>query len=377
MTKGFRSGHILRPGKNPFRGPRTGIFLLLVLILFFFLTTCVPRAATPTPTPGVTPTPPGQPASGPGGADYNHAAVTKNVYGEGDTQYWIFEPASPTPSSAPLIVFNHGWIAVSPGNYGAWIEHIVRRGNIVVYPVYQLLRIGPSGTQPEQMTQNAIIAVKDAIQRLQSGGHVSPELDKFAIVGHSLGGAITANMAATAASVGLPEPKAIMLAEPGAGENIGANILTTKLNEIPATVLMLVVVGSEDTIAGTADGTKIFYQTSGIPSSKKEFITMFSDYHGDPPLIADHFAPVAPDESYGKQDEELMKLLQQRIHQILGVEVNALDYYGFWKLFDGLTDYAFYGENREYAFGDTAQECFMGKWSDSTLVVELKVSKSP
>ena len=63
---------------------------------------------TPTVTPVGTPEPPDQPTSGPGGADYKHAFVDMSVYGEGYSQYWIFEPASPTPPSAPLVVFNHG-----------------------------------------------------------------------------------------------------------------------------------------------------------------------------------------------------------------------------------------------------------------------------
>src|SRR5579859_6313049 len=83
------------------------------------------------------PTPPLQPAIGPGGADYKHKQVVAHMYGTGATRYWIFEPADPVPGDAPLIVFNHGWGAMEPKVYGAWIDHIVKRGNIVVYPVYQ------------------------------------------------------------------------------------------------------------------------------------------------------------------------------------------------------------------------------------------------
>ena len=57
--------------------------------------------------------------------------------------------------------------------------------------------------------------------------------------------------------------------------------------------------------------------------------------------------------------------------------VNALDYYGFWKLFDGLIGAAFYGKDREYALGNTLQQRFMGKWSDGTPVKELIVTDNP
>ena len=53
--------------------------------------------------------------------------------------------------------------------------------------------------------------------------------------------------------------------------------------------------------------------------------------------------------------------------------IDALDFYGTWKLLDGLTDAAFHGTHREYALGNTAQQRFMGKWSDGVPVKELIV----
>jgi len=263
---------------------------------------------------------------------------------------------------------------MNPGNYGAWIDHLVRRGNIVVYPRYQSSR----RTSPDKMTHNAINAVKNAIQLLQSGTHVTPQLDKFAIVGHSLGGSITANMAALATTVGLPEPKAMMLAEPGEGANIGSyHILHPDLSTISPYVLLQVVVGAEDTLAGSDIGKRIIQETPQIPLSNKEFITIFSDDHGDPPLVADHYAPVAPDNRYNMGGRKLFSFMQRSVNRILGCKVDALDYYGFWKLFDALTDAAFYGENREYALGNTPKQRFMGTWSDGTPIKELRVTKIP
>lgn len=366
----FRLPYITGSSQDFFNRQRISLLVLSVLLLFLCVAGCRETATMPS-----VPKPPGQPSSGPGGADYQYAAVTKNVYGEGDTQYWIFEPASPTPTSAPLIVFNHGWMGINPGNYGAWIDHLVKRGNIVVYPRYQAnLR-----TPPNEMTGYAIIAVQDAIQRLQSRGHVTPELDKFAIVGHSLGGVITANMATLAASEGLPEPKAIMLVAPGMGEEIfQEEVQIADLSLIPATVLMLLVVCEEDYPTSFELANSIFNETPQISPDDKNFITMFSDYHGDPPLVADHFAPVAPDERYGVEDKAVIQArLRQGIHHMLGVDVNALDYYGFWKLFDGSIDAAFYRKNREYAYGNTSQQRYMGRWSDGKAVVELEITESP
>jgi len=54
-------------------------------------------------------------------------------------------------------------------------------------------------------------------------------------------------------------------------------------------------------------------------------------------------------------------------------KTDALDFYGTWKLLDGLLDAAFYGRNRKYALGDTTEQRFMGRWSDGTPVKKLEV----
>ena len=115
------------------------------------------------------PTPPDQPTSGPGGSDYSHAGVKKSKYKSGAEQFWIFEPTDPTPATAPLIVFLHAWFEIFPFPHIVWIKHIVKHGNIVVYPIYQRNIFGD-----RQFTSNAITEVKHAIQELQQGNHVRP-----------------------------------------------------------------------------------------------------------------------------------------------------------------------------------------------------------
>lgn len=67
---------------------------------------------------------------------YPHRSFTAEAFGAGETSYWLFEPDEPKPERAPVVVFSHGWIAVNPGVYGAWIEHLVRSGRIVIYSRY-------------------------------------------------------------------------------------------------------------------------------------------------------------------------------------------------------------------------------------------------
>jgi hypothetical protein len=293
-------------------------------------------------------TQPPQPSDGPGGSNYSHQGIRETRYGWGSHQFWIFEPTNPTPTSAPLIVFNHGWSALYPYFYKAWIEHLVKRGNIVVYPRYQLgLIIGV-----RDATQHAMLSTKQAIFLLSYGNHVRPELDHFAIVGHSLGGGITAEMAALAADNNLPSPKAIMPVQPF----LRNDTMMNDFHSIPAATLMLVIVGQNDTIAGNASGKTIFYTADQIPLNQKDFVIQRTDRHGSPPLLADHGAPVAIPNNFW---------------------TNAMDYYSTWKLFDALTDYAFYGVEQQYCLGNTPEQRFMGNWSDGVPVRELVVTDTP
>ena len=342
--------------------------------------------------PSQSPSPPSQPDAGPGGKQYAHASVTKNRYGTGGQEYWIFEPNAPKPSSSSLIVFLHGWGGMNPLYYGAWLDHLVRRGNIVVYPRYQSGLLTPV----KDFTPNTIRAIKDAIARLQTEtGHVRPDLNKFAVVGHSMGGLLAANVAALASESGLPQVRAMMSVEPGLTE-APVNFPLADLKKIPSEMLLLALVGDQDTLVGDRDAKRVYAESTRVSAENKDFITLVTDAHGTPALQASHRAPTAPDKSY---DSEEGKLKNSNQVGGLGSEqdasrrgaseeargmgpprsaaVNALDFYGTWKLFDGLCDAAFYGKNREYALGNTPQQRFMGKWSDGVPVKELKVTDKP
>jgi hypothetical protein len=58
--------------------------------------------------------PPTQPLNGPGGKDYLYQSVKQSKFGANDTTFWIFEPENPSPDSADLIIFNHGWGVTNP-----------------------------------------------------------------------------------------------------------------------------------------------------------------------------------------------------------------------------------------------------------------------
>ncbi|HEU5132506.1 MAG TPA: alpha/beta fold hydrolase, partial [Pyrinomonadaceae bacterium] len=307
-------------------------------------------------------TPPSQPQTGPGGKQYVHASVTKNRYGKGGQEYWIFEPDSPKPRTAPVIIFLHGWGGMNPLYYGAWVDHLVKRGNIVVYPRYQSNLLTPI----TEFTPNTLAAVKDAVNRLKTEpGHVTPDFSKFATVGHSLGGLLAANIAALASESNLPKVRAVMSVEPGITE-APVNVQLADLKKIPADTLLLAVAGDQDGLVRDTDAKRIYYESTRVSEQNKDFITLVSDSHGQPSLQASHRAPTAMDKDYDSGESVIVgpdgtpePIGDARVSRRVRPEtmmVNALDYYGTWKLFDGLIDAAFNGKNREYALGNTPQQ---------------------
>lgn len=338
-----------------------------LLFLLFLSPTAPLHSQSPERSPlfDVAPKPPQQPRQGPGGALYPNEKFRITTSGEGDGQYWIFEPAAPAPKSAPVIIFLHGWSAMNPNAYGAWIEHLARRGNIVIYPRYQ----ATVRTPMTAFTGNAIAAIKSALADLNAGDHVRPQLDHIAAAGHSMGAAMVANLAALASQNGLPQIKAMLIVEPGDGPLLGRlHMPRADLSRIPSSTLALVVVGQDDLLARDLTANRIYSELVSVPPENRNYLTLVSDRHGWPGLIADHMAPAAVKRLVS---EDGINPLQTPF--AARYMTDALDYYGCWKLLDGLTDAAFFGRNREYALGNTQQQRYMGAWSDGTPVKELLV----
>jgi len=105
---------------------------------------------------------------------------------------------------------------------------------------------------------------------------------------------------------------------------------------------------------------KDVFENISIPSSEKEYVTLFSDSWSSCTLDADHFTPLATGISFGKED--------------------ALDYYGVYRLFDALAAYTFTSDTAGKALAlahGSAQQRFMGKWPGGPYVRELSATAYP
>ena len=342
------------------RGRRSNLALCLLVAVLGLGPT---GAAVALPTP---PRPPEQPAAGPGGAAFAYEGVNATRVGRLPDGAWLFAPThlrldetvERAMAPLPLVVFFHGFTAVDPTAYRAWIDHIVRRGAIVVYPDYQTLN--PFEVGFEAFQANALAGVRAALAELEAGGGPRPDLSRVAVVGHSLGGVLAANYAAVAAPEGLPMPTVLMPIEPGGCEGCGGlqrgGTPLADLAAVPASTSVLVVVGDDDDIVGERAAGRIWADLTAVPLDRRDYVTLRSDHRGVPPLRATHLMP--------------------QTGGLGGVE-DALDWYGTWKLLDALMACTFSGELCDTALGDTLAQRFMGVWSDGEPVTEARINDDP
>ena len=300
---------------------------------------------------------------GPGSADYAHQAINKVYLGSGDTACHVFQPARPKPEAAPVVIFLHGWRGVNPVIYGGWIRHLILRGNIVIFPRYQ-----DDVTQPRMYSPNVNTAVRVALDYLEkTDGTVRPDKTKVAVIGHSCGGILAANYAATAARESLPVPLAVMCVEPGKSGFFELADLT----KISPDTLLLTLAGDLDKLVGDSDARKIFEGATAVKKENRNMLLMRSDTHGSPAMWAGHLSPLSLDLAFeadvpksNPEAKSFLTAMAPRSQQGAGMGTDAVDYNGFWRLGDALIHAAFTGKDREKALGDTPQQRDMGKWSD-------------
>lgn len=343
---------------NKFVFPKMGLWTRR-LMLSSVLLAGVFGFATRQPNDG--PASPPQPATGPGGSEYSHAEVIMQDSASETDGYWLFEPASPKPDSAHVIVFMHGYGALNPMAYGGWIKHLVRKGNIVIYPRFQRDMLL---TPTEQFPANAAKGIRDALKALKTGDHVRPIDGPLIMLGHSYGAATAAYLAVKYKQYGIPQPKGLLLCAPGTGPMNGAKL--DDYSKMPADTKLLIVNSNDDQVVKEKFQRTIFNTAVNTPT--RNFLKLYADEYGTPAVKAHHNACYSLDESLdcGIRNPTIYR-------SYLVGQTNAVDYYGYWKWGDALIDCVRAGENCEFVFGNTVQQKSLGTWADGKKIKELEV----
>ena len=176
-------------------------------------------------------------------------------------------------ATGPVVVFLHGWAAVDPASYGAWIAHLVHRGATVIYPAYQespyLDAVSP--------LPNTLVALRLAFERVR----VAP--GRLVVAGHSAGGALAADYAASARAAGLPVPAAVFSVYPGRTlRGIPLRIPTVSARNIRAGTRVVAYASATDRVVGTQTA-RTFVRTATRARTELRII--------HDPHVADHNAP--------------------------------------------------------------------------------------
>jgi alpha/beta hydrolase fold len=286
---------------------------------------------------------PAQPASGPGAKLRRYAGVRITQVKGSPGSVTIFEPRNPTPRSAPVVAFTQG---VGPDEYQGWIDHLVARGSIVVFQdqPFQAVDLAERRAGP-------VAGLRAAMRELARPGHVTPQWDHLLLVGHSVGGNMAAQLAADAGKQRLPRPDALFVLQPPLEDSGSVRLL----RGIPASTLMLVLASDRDDRVGQEGPRALWDGLGNIPTANKDYVLVRSDQHGTPGLVADHFLSLSG----------------------AGSPPDALDFYGPWKLLDALQQCAIARRDCRFALGGSAQQRFMGRWSDGVPVSPLQVLHAP
>ncbi len=225
-------------------------------------------------------------------------------------------------------------LAVSPGKelgsvsyYRAFLEHVVRKGYIVLFVV---TAAGVLDCQHERMAGEFLNAVKDAIANHFDPGTVAN--GKIGWWGHSMGSKVTAIAASLITHPDYIQPTFV----------IGAAFTNAKVfchadayanaHAIPPQIAYTLLPGNNDTIAAPAESLTLY---KAMPQVNRRQVIQVNGYAPDG-LVADHAAPMSAG-----------TIPLTRLHG----DVNALDWYGYWKFTVGALDYHFKDGSDEWIYG--------------------------
>ena len=326
---------------------------LLILVMLGWFQSAV--AAT-----GTAPTQPEQPSDGPGGSGVVYPGVQTEQRAAGVAGYWLLVPTdvggdAVVDERLPLVIFLHGFSAIDPAAYGAWLDHIVQRGAIVLYPIYQSSDQFIGGT--DRYLPNVRTAIRSAVDDITTAWPDALDLSRVALAGHSVGGLLAVQYALTASEEDLPVPTALMTLMPGGCGECGSLAAVLQIpsdftGDLAPDTLALLFNAEVDDVVGEGASRRIWRTLEQLPEDQRDHVVLTSDAHGSPPLVAEHNTP----ETIGSGQPD------------------AFDYLGIWKLFDGLMSCSFDGKDCDYALGGGPDQASMGNWDDRVPVTPLTVT---
>lgn len=252
---------------------------------------------------------------------------------------YVFRPEGAT-QRVPVIFFAPGYNNNDPVEYRALIDHIVSRGYALVYAPFQIL----SGdlTLHEKRYDTIWAGFTEAVERYGE----SFDMERVGYAGHSYGAAAIFAMALRGNERGWGA-KGLMLMSMAPWYYYQVSL--KDFVNFPSHAKLVVQVYEDDKVCDHRMGKEIFDRIN-LPSSEKDFLLLRSEERLGYKLDASHGSPSR------------------------GTDVNALDYFGVYRILDALVEYAFNGDEsgKRIALGNGSREQrFMGTWADGQPIREM------
>ncbi len=134
---------------------------------------------------------------------------------------YVFAPADVAErDSLKLVVFLHGYGAINPMIYGAWLRDLVGQEAVVIFPRYQKAILRPS---TKKFATLAAAGIHRGLKMIEERGW-PVQTDGITYIGHSYGGTLSAYMLAREDLLGLPRGAAALLAAPGTSRFHGSRL---------------------------------------------------------------------------------------------------------------------------------------------------------
>ena len=234
----------------------------------------------------------------------------------GEDGFYLYIPEK---TSGEVVVFIHGYGALNPMIYGGWLNHLLSKGHIIIYPRYQDKILG---TKARFFADHVVNAVHRSQEILSRKG--VPLQSAFHYLGHSYGGTITAYLGLHYEKYKLQKPASLMMCQPGTGP---LNALReNSYNNMDPAIPFSIIVGSEDKTVGESLG-RIIYNTAE-ESYSKVFVRHLPSKELDPPIKASHYEPYSVDTLF---DNHIVNYtLRKCLKNARTDEVDHL----YWNIFD-------------------------------------------
>lgn len=261
------------------------------------------------------------------------------------SRVYVYQPDTPKPGGADVVVYMHGFAATRPTLYQGHMEHLVQQGNYVLFPQFQpgfcglgrglvrgiLRRLRRAS--PAEWFLIAGESVSDALDSLPDGSY-----NDIYLFGHSLGGAFGMMFGSLGDAFTKPVTAAVLSSpQPGGFEAIPGLVTTIFFfrfgedidvpNAAPETNYPVAVLhASDDDVAPLED---VMPSYDALGSSSKAIYQAQTDTYSKPELTADHLLVLSSKRS---QDNLDWRYIWSGLDQVMaGVNVTDLSFdMGAW-----------------------------------------------